>query len=125
MKGAGLEAVDIGALQLRANAGQHLGGGIVGVGEGNDFVGAGVAFADKVGDALNEDGRLPRAGSGDDEHGTGDVFDGLALAFVGNDVLRGSGLGRGKNGYGHGKVSSGRISEAVVEGFRLFSLFGG
>jgi hypothetical protein len=43
------------------------------------------------------------------------MLDGLALAFVRNDFLGGSGLGCGKNGYGHGKVSNARISEVVVE----------
>jgi len=120
MEGTRLEALDGRPLQFGANAGQHLGCGIVGVGEGDDFVGAGVTFADEVGHSLHENRSLPRASAGDDQHGAVNVFDGLALAFIGNDLRKGdlgcSGLGRGQNGYGHGKVSSGRIPEVVVEG---------
>ena len=89
MKGASLQAVDGGTLQFLADAGQHLRGGIVGVGERKNFVRAGVTFADEVGHALREHGGLPRAGPGNHQHRTMNVFDGLLLAFIGEDLRRG------------------------------------
>jgi len=88
MEGAGLQTVDAGPLQFPSYAGQHLRGGIVGIGERNNFVRAGVTFADEVGHALREDSGLPGAGAGDHQHRAMKVSDGLLLAFIGNDLCR-------------------------------------
>ncbi len=88
MKGAGLQAVEGGPLQFRSHAGHHFRGGIVGIGERNNFVRAGVTFADEIGHALREDGGLPGAGAGDHQHRAINVSDGLLLAFIGNDLRR-------------------------------------
>jgi hypothetical protein len=88
VKSASLQVADGGTLQFRFNAGLHLRGGILGVRERNNFAGAGVPFANEVGDALREDGCFSRASSRDHQHRTMDVFDGLLLALIGNDLRR-------------------------------------
>ena len=93
MKSAGLQTVDGSTLQFSADASQHFRRRVFRVGEGNNFVGARVTFADEIGHALGEDGSLPGAGSGDHQHRPMNVSDGLLLAFIGNDVGRGRGSG--------------------------------
>jgi hypothetical protein len=61
----------------------HLLCRILGIGDGENFIGMGVAPADQVGNALGEDGGLPRARAGDDHHGAMDMFDSFALTLVG------------------------------------------
>ena len=74
-------------LQFRAHALLHFGGGVVGVGERKNFVRAGVALANQVGDALREDGSLAGAGAGNHQHRSMNVLDGLPLAFVGDEFF--------------------------------------
>ena len=88
MKSAGLQPVDGRTLQFSLHARQHFRGRIVGIGERKNFVRAGVAFANQVGHALREDGSLPSAGAGDHQHRPINVFDGLPLALIGNDLRR-------------------------------------
>ena len=83
------------AAELRAHAVAHFCGGVVGVGEGEDFVGAGVASADQVCDAADEDGGLAGASAGDDQQGPVQVLDGLALVVVGLEA------GGGRDGFRH------------------------
>src|SRR5205823_4530728 len=47
----------------------HLVGGLVGEGDGQDRERVDVVVADEVGDAVGQDARLPRPGSGHDEDG--------------------------------------------------------
>ena len=68
MKGRDAEAGEVGPAQLVLYPLPHFLGGILGVGDGEDFVGPGVSFADQVGDALGENGGLARARAGDDQH---------------------------------------------------------
>ena len=60
----------------------HLGGGLLGEGQGQDLLGARLALGDEVGDAPRDDGGLAGAGAGDDQEGTGLVGDGGALLVV-------------------------------------------
>src|SRR5581483_11562106 len=53
VKGADFEALQIKVAQLAAHAIDHFGSGVVGVGESEYFVRAGMAFANEPGDALN------------------------------------------------------------------------
>ncbi len=55
---------------------------IFGIGDGENFVGTGMALADQAGDAPGKDSGLPRTCAGDDQHGPVDVFDGFPLALV-------------------------------------------
>ena len=82
MKSRDAQAGQVGPAQLLLHPLPHFLGGILGVGDGQDFVGPGVAFADQMGDAPGENGGLARARAGDDQHRPVDVFDGFALALV-------------------------------------------
>src|SRR6266478_5981993 len=86
MEGAGLQAVDGGTLQFLSHASLHLRRGVIGIGERQNFVRASVPFADEASHALREHGGLPRAGSGDHQHRTMNVSNGLLLAFIGEDL---------------------------------------
>jgi len=85
MEGAGLQAVDGGTLSVPPDAGPHLRGGVIGIGERKNFVRAGVPFADKVSHALREHSGLPRAGASNHQHRTMNVSNGLLLAFIGKE----------------------------------------
>ena len=67
----GVEGGDPHALAGGAHQGgdafAHLGGGLVGEGDGQDLAGAGAAGGDEVGDAVGEDPGLARTRTGDDE----------------------------------------------------------
>ena len=76
------QAGEVGPAQLVLHPLPHFLGRILGVSDGQDFVGPGVSFADQVGDAPGEDGGLPRARAGDDQHRPVDVLDRFALALV-------------------------------------------
>lgn len=82
VKGRDPEAGQISPAQLFFHPLAHFLGCVPGVGDGKDFVGTGVAFADKTGDALGQDSGFPGAGPGDDEQRPVDVFDSFPLAFV-------------------------------------------
>ena len=88
MKGAGLQAVDGGTLQFLSHASLHLRRGVVGIGERKNFVRAGVRFADEVSNALREHSGLPRARTGNHQHRTMNVSNGLLLAFIGKNLRR-------------------------------------
>ena len=60
----------------------HLGGGLVGEGDGQDLAGAGAPGGDEVGDAVGQDPGLARARAGDDEQGGAGVGDGGLLGGV-------------------------------------------
>ena len=82
MKGRKAKAGEVGPAQLLLHPLPHLLRRILGVGDGQDFVGPGVSFADQMGDAPGEDGGLPRARAGDNQHRPVDMFDSFALALV-------------------------------------------
>ena len=66
----------------------HLLGRILGISDGKDLIGPGVAFADQMGDTPGEDGGLACARAGNDQHRSVDVFDGFALALIGLERSR-------------------------------------
>ena len=76
------------SLEFGAHARLHFLGGILGVGERQNFIGPGMAFADQVRDALDQDGGLAGAGAGHHQHRAMHVLDGFPLAFVGDDLRR-------------------------------------
>ena len=82
----GVEGGDPHALAGGAHQGgdafTHLGGGLVGEGDGQDLAGAGAAGGDEVGDAVGEDPGLARSGPGDDEQRRAGVGDGGLLGGV-------------------------------------------
>ena len=82
MKSRDPEAGQVGPAQLLLHPLAHFLGRILGVGDSENFVGPGVAFADQVGDALGKNCGLARARAGDDQHWAVDVFDRFALALV-------------------------------------------
>jgi hypothetical protein len=88
MKGAGLQAVDGGALQFFSDASHHFRSGIVGIGERNNFIRASVTFANEISHALRQDGSLSSAGARDHQHRTINVSDSLPLPFIGNNLGR-------------------------------------
>ncbi len=77
-----LQTLGIALAQFRLDALTHLFGGIVGVGEGNDFLRPCVPFVNQPGDALDQDRGLAGTGAGDHKHGTVDVLDRLQLLRV-------------------------------------------
>ena len=82
VKGRDPQAGQVGAAQLFLDPLAHLLGRILGVGDGENFVGPGMAFANQPGDAFGEDSGLPRTCAGDHQHGPVDVFDRFPLALV-------------------------------------------
>ena len=76
------KAGEVGPAQLLFHPLPHFLRRIPGVGDGKNFVGPGVSFADQVGDAPGEDGGLPGACAGDDQHRPVDMLDSFALALV-------------------------------------------
>ena len=62
--------------------GLHLGGGLVGEGDGQEAEGRDAPVLDQVGDAVGEHPGLARAGAGDDQQRTVAVDDGLPLRGV-------------------------------------------
>jgi hypothetical protein len=74
--------VGVAVLHQRVDALLHLGSGLVGEGEREDLLGAGLLLRDEPGDAAGDDGGLAGAGPGDDQEGPGVVRDGLALGVV-------------------------------------------
>ena len=74
----------------------HLGGGLVGEGDGQDLPDADVAGGQQVGDAAGEHGRLARAGARHDQQRRALVQHGLALLRV-EAVEKLIGLGRGRS----------------------------
>ena len=81
-----------GLAQKLAHTLLHLGGGIHGVGEGEDLVGAGITFSDQALDAVGEYRSFSSAGTGYDQHGAVNVFDGFALSLVRSELGTGTGL---------------------------------
>ena len=60
----------------------HLGGGLVGEGDGEDGVGADAALLDEVGDAVSDDARLAGAGAGEQQHGAVDGLNAFLLLRI-------------------------------------------
>src|SRR5438105_11524717 len=59
MKGRDPQTGQVSSPQLLPYSLAHLLGRILGVGDGKDFVGAGMSFADQASNALGQDGGLP------------------------------------------------------------------
>ena len=78
MKRRDPHAGDIGAEQ-RLDAPAHLFRGLVGEGDGEDFVRLRVAVTDQIGDAAGDDACLPGSGAGQDEERSFGVQDRFTL----------------------------------------------
>lgn len=76
-------------MKLGSDALTHFGSGVVRVGEGKNFVGASMVFANEAHDALDKDRGLAGTGAGDYQHGPVNVLDGLALPLVGLEGTHG------------------------------------
>jgi len=74
--------------EKRADALAHLASGGHGVGEGEHFVGPGVALLNETGDAVDQDRGFAGAGAGHDEHRPANMLNGFALAIVGEEGIR-------------------------------------
>jgi len=72
--------------EQRGDAPPHLLGGLVGEGKRDHLVGAGVAAADEVRDAVRDDARLARPGAGQDEQGT--LHPQHRLALLGVELIQ-------------------------------------
>ena len=77
MKGRELQSGEVGSTQFLFHPLPHFLGCILGVSDGQDFIGPGVPFTNQMGDAFGEDGGLSRTRAGDDQNWTVDVFDRL------------------------------------------------
>ncbi len=89
----------------RAQALAHLGGGLVGEGDGQDLPGADALVGDHVGDAHGEDARLSGTGAREHEERPARGLDGLALGGVEPLEVELGPVGRGtphRRGVGHG-----------------------
>ena len=73
------------AAEQFADALLHLFGGIDRVGQRKNLVRLRVAFANQALDAVGQDRRFAGACASDDEHRAMDVFDGFALAIIGDE----------------------------------------
>src|SRR5947199_204385 len=60
----------------------HLGGGFVGEGDGEDGVGSYAVIFDQVSDAVGDDARLARTGSGKNEHWPFEGLSGFSLLRI-------------------------------------------
>ena len=69
----------------------HFAGGFVGEGDGDDVSGSN-PFFDQVGNAEGDDSRFPRAGSGENEDGAVDGFNGESLLGVERGQVKTHGL---------------------------------
>src|SRR5579864_2473781 len=74
--------VDAFAAEQVTNSLSHFRCGIPGVGEGDDFVRAGMGLLDQVGNPVRENGRLAGSRARNHEHGPLDMLYGLELAIV-------------------------------------------
>jgi len=81
MKGGHPHAADVGAKQRR-DAPAHFFGGLVGEGDGEDFVRLRVTVADEVRDPARDDPRFSRSGARKDEQRAADMKNGFALFGV-------------------------------------------
>jgi hypothetical protein len=88
MKGRELQSGEVGSTQFLFHPLPHFLGCILGVSDGQDFIGTGVPFTNQMGDAFGEDGGLSRTRAGDDQNWPVDVFDRLALMFVQFDCAK-------------------------------------
>ena len=82
VKGCDAQSGQIGSAQLLLHSVAHLLSRVLGVSDGENFVGPGMAFANQTSDALGENSGLSRACASDHQHGPVDVFDRFALALV-------------------------------------------
>src|SRR5882724_2554988 len=82
MKGGYPQTGQVGSTQLLLDPLAHFLSGVLGVSDGKNLVGPGVALADQAGDALSEDSRLPRTRAGDHQHGAVNVLNRFALTIV-------------------------------------------
>ncbi len=82
----GVESRDLYGSGLAANLSPdplaHFCGCVVGVCEGENFVGPGIAGLDELSDSADQDGGLAGASAGDDQQRSVQVLDGLTLAVV-------------------------------------------
>ena len=89
VKGAGLQAFDVRILEFCTHALLHFSGGVVRIGERENLIGPRVTLSYEVRNTLDEDGRLAGSSARQNHHWTMNVLDGLKLALIGNDLLRG------------------------------------
>ena len=82
MKSRELQSGEVGSTQFLFYPLPHFLGCILGVSDGQDFIGTGVSFAYQMSDAFGQDSSFPRTRAGNDQNGSVDVFDRLALMFV-------------------------------------------
>ncbi len=82
VKSRDAQAGHVGPAQLFLHPLAHFLRCVLGISDGEDFVGPGMPFADQVSDAPGENGSLARARAGDDQHWAVDMFDRFALALV-------------------------------------------
>ena len=88
MKCRNPQAGQVGPMQFVLNPLSHFLGGILGISDGEDFVGPRMTFANQIRDALGQNCGLPRARTGDDQERTVDVLNSFALAVVGLERSR-------------------------------------
>jgi len=81
MKGGHPHAADVGSEQRR-HAPAHFVGGLVGEGDGEDFVRLRVTVADEVRDPAGDDPRFSRSGARQDEQRPTNMENGFALFGV-------------------------------------------
>lgn len=83
VEGRDAQAGQVGPAQLLLHPLTHLLGGILGVGNSQNFVGTGMAFANQASDALGQDRGLSGSRTGDHQHRSVNMLDGRALVLVG------------------------------------------
>ena len=79
--------VDRRTAQQGADPVEHLSGGALCVGKGDDLVRPRMPVRNQRGYASNQDGRLARAGARNHDHRPANVLDGLLLLRVGNERI--------------------------------------
>ena len=82
VKRADTQTFDVTSAKLALNPLPHLIGRVDGVGQGQNLIRPRVPFADQPRDPSREHSRFARACSGNHQHGTVDVFDGLTLLRI-------------------------------------------
>ena len=96
MKGAGLQAVNIRALEFDPHALLHFRSRVIGISERKNLLRPRVALPNKVGDPLNKNSSLAGPSASNDDHRPMHVLDSLLLTGVRNDLPYVSGnVGKG------------------------------
>src|ERR1700693_3263058 len=114
--------------QQRADAISHLSSSRDGIGEGDDVLGLRVSLLDQVGDAVDQNGSLPRARAREYQHWSVDVLDRFALATIGKerggarlwfgDSHRGPEYHHDRQRAGKGRASLDRTGESLPRACR-------